>query len=271
MLPTRLTTAWKCSRCRPSRITRQFKSGHSRSDWMSRLMANCCTWQIPAGAAFPLSTLFSASRCKDQRPHGICGRHAILTRRREQRHRVVQHYVCREWLRCANDAAGWWHGRGDAAHRFLVLRGNHRKDAPERERRSKRHWHCGWRYFVWSGFQVRPATNIFSPEKPLNSFVSDVALDMSGSTFVVTPGAYVLDAALNQVGTIPLDPGWGGTAVDPAGRTGYRSFRSRIDVLDLVAFLKTGELVLGDSVDSAYFSPTSSGTWISAGMAVCLR
>ena len=103
-----------------------------------------------------------------------------------------------------------------------------------------------------SGYSA--ATNIFSTEKALNSFVSDVGLNMSGSTLVVTPGAYVLDAALTLVGTIPLDPGWGGTAVDPAGRIGYRSFGSRIDVLDLFAFIKTGELVLGDSVDSAYFT-----------------
>jgi YVTN family beta-propeller protein len=103
-------------------------------------------------------------------------------------------------------------------------------------------------------FRYSAATNTFSPEKALQSFVSDVGLDMSGSTFVVTPGAYVLDAALNLVGTIPLDPGWGGTAVDPAGTIGYRSFSSRIDVLDLFTLLKTGELMLGDSVDSAYFT-----------------
>jgi hypothetical protein len=102
-------------------------------------------------------------------------------------------------------------------------------------------------------FKYSVSTNTFSPEKALNAFISDVSLDMTGSTFLVTPGAYVLDAALNLSGTIPLGLGWGGNAVDPAGRIGYRSIASRIDVLDLSAFLKTGELPLGDSVDQGYF------------------
>jgi YVTN family beta-propeller protein len=100
-------------------------------------------------------------------------------------------------------------------------------------------------------FKYTANTNTFSPEKDLNAFISTVSLDQTGSTFLVTPGAYVLDAALGLTGTISLEPGWGGNATDPGGAIGYKAVASRVDVLDLVAFLKTGELPLGDTVNQA--------------------
>ena len=100
-------------------------------------------------------------------------------------------------------------------------------------------------------FKYTASTNTFSREKDLNSFISAVSLDLTGSRLLVTPGAFVLDAALNLSGTIPLEFGWGGNAVDPGGALAYRAVASRVDVLDLSALLKTGELPLGDTVDQA--------------------
>jgi YVTN family beta-propeller protein len=102
-------------------------------------------------------------------------------------------------------------------------------------------------------FRYGAGTNTFSGPKNLNSFISGVSLDRTGSTLMVTPGTYVLDAALNLSGTIP-GSGWGGSAADPTGSVGYRSVASRVDILNLRTFLKTGELPLGDSVDFAYFT-----------------
>jgi YVTN family beta-propeller protein len=100
-------------------------------------------------------------------------------------------------------------------------------------------------------FKYTASTNTFSPEKDLNAFISAVSLDLTGSRLLVTPGAFVLDAALNLSGTIPVEFGWGGNAVDPGGTLGYRAIASRVDVLDMSALLKTGELTLGDTVNQA--------------------
>jgi len=102
-------------------------------------------------------------------------------------------------------------------------------------------------------FKYTASTNTFSPEKDLNGFISDVSLDHSGSTLLVMPGGYVLDAALNLSGTVPLQSGPGGGAVHPSGTTGYRAVGSRVDVMNLSTFLKTGELPLGDTVGQTYY------------------
>jgi len=105
-------------------------------------------------------------------------------------------------------------------------------------------------------FRYSAETDAFSLEKDLAAFISDVSLDATGSTLLVTPGAYVLDADLSLSGTIQVDVGWGGNAVDPNGLVGYRSVAARLDVLNLSTFLKMGELPLGDSVNDAYvFNP----------------
>ena len=113
-------------------------------------------------------------------------------------------------------------------------------------------------------FRYSTVTNGFSAEKDLNAFVSHVSLDRDGTTLLVTPGAYVLDRALNLAGTIPLEFGSGGNAIAPDGRHGYRAVSSRIDVLDLFALLKTSELPLGDTVDQAQFFNEIGGMAISA-------
>ena len=63
------------------------------------------------------------------------------------------------------------------------------------------------------------------------------------------PGGYVLDAALSLSGTVSLERGPGGGAVDPGGAIGYRAVASRIEMLNLSTFLKTGELSLGDTAE----------------------
>jgi YVTN family beta-propeller protein len=112
-------------------------------------------------------------------------------------------------------------------------------------------------------FRYTAGTDTFSPERDLDAFVSSVSLDRTGSRLLVTPGAFVLDAALNLSGTISLAAGWGGSAVDPAGTIGYRAVASRIDVLNLSTFLKTGELPLGDTLNQTASYLTSGAMAIS--------
>jgi DNA-binding beta-propeller fold protein YncE len=95
------------------------------------------------------------------------------------------------------------------------------------------------------------ASNTFSGPQNQSSFISDVALDMTGSTLLVTPAGHVLDSSLLLSGTVPLEAGQGGGAIDPTWGIGYRAIASRLDVLNLNTFLKTGELPLGDTVSSA--------------------
>ncbi len=98
-------------------------------------------------------------------------------------------------------------------------------------------------------FRYSSATDQFSGEKDLGGFVTFVATDESGATIVVDPGTSVLDASLSLSGTIT--GGGFGVAVHPAGTIGYRVRASSIDVLDLVHFLTTGTLAVGDTVANA--------------------
>ncbi len=105
-------------------------------------------------------------------------------------------------------------------------------------------------------FVYRSATDAFSKEKDLDSFNSYIATDRTGSTFLVNPGTYVLDSALNLSGTIPgsgvvFNPSGFGVAINPSGTVGYRVVSSGIDVLDLTTFLKTDSLPFGDTVETA--------------------
>jgi len=98
-------------------------------------------------------------------------------------------------------------------------------------------------------FRYSSDTNLFSPEKDLNGFVSYIALDQTGSTILVNPGTYVLDASLNLSGTIP--GGGFGVAVDPTGAIGYQVGQARIDVLDLKTLTSTDSLEVGDTLQNA--------------------
>jgi hypothetical protein len=112
-------------------------------------------------------------------------------------------------------------------------------------------------------YRYSAGTNTFSLPRALG-FLRGASLDMNGSTLLVAPAssivanAWVLDAALNISGTILLSSGAGGTAVDPAWGIGYRSVASRLDTLNVVTFLKTGELPLGDTVTPG-FTPSFFG------------
>jgi hypothetical protein len=101
-------------------------------------------------------------------------------------------------------------------------------------------------------FQYSAGTDTFSGPTNLSTFISDAAIDMVGSTFLVTPGALVLDSNLALSGTVTLQLGQGGSAIDPTWGIGYRAIGSHLDVLNLATFLKIGELNLGDTVDSAH-------------------
>jgi YVTN family beta-propeller protein len=98
-------------------------------------------------------------------------------------------------------------------------------------------------------FRYSSDTNLFSPEKDLNGFVSYVALDQSGSTILVNPGTYVLDGSLNLSGSVP--GGSFGVAVDPSGAIGYQVGSARNDVLDLKTLARTDSLEVGDSLTNA--------------------
>ena len=100
----------------------------------------------------------------------------------------------------------------------------------------------------------RASTNTFSGVKRLSAFITDLSLDSTGSTVLVTPGSYVVDASGSMTGTIIGGSGGGGGAVDPTRSIGYRAVDSRIDILNLSTFLKVGELSLGHSVSSAGLS-----------------
>ena len=98
-------------------------------------------------------------------------------------------------------------------------------------------------------------TNTFA-QRSLQSFLSNVALSRTGLVMAAVPGAYVLDAAVNLSGTVVRSSSthhWGGIEVSPDGRVAYRSLGGKIDVMNAVTFLKTGELPLGDTLENAYF------------------
>jgi YVTN family beta-propeller protein len=98
-------------------------------------------------------------------------------------------------------------------------------------------------------FKYLAATDTFTVEKDLSSFISNIALDLSGAVALVNPGTFILDSNLNMVGSIP--GGSFGVAVQPSGTIGYQVGSSRIDVLDLVKFTKSDSLDIGDTVDNA--------------------
>jgi YVTN family beta-propeller protein len=102
----------------------------------------------------------------------------------------------------------------------------------------------------------RASTDSFLP--PLTVNATDVGMNLSGTKFFVVPGGLVLDAGLNQIGTVTGGSGSRGGAVDPTGTVAYRALASKVEILNLITFLKTGEIALGDSV-------TGSTAYASAG------
>jgi hypothetical protein len=98
-------------------------------------------------------------------------------------------------------------------------------------------------------FGYSSALNFFSKEKDLSAFINDVALDGKGTKLILNPGTFVIDSSLNLAGTIP--GGSFGVAIDPAGMTGYRVGPGGVEVLNLLTFLKTGSLQLGDTMTGA--------------------
>ena len=98
-----------------------------------------------------------------------------------------------------------------------------------------------------SFFQVYlAATNTLSASRSIQA--SDAASNANGTKFFTVQGSLVLDAGLNQIGSIANSTGSRGAVVDAAGVVAYRSIESRVEFLDLVTFLETGEVALGDSV-----------------------
>jgi DNA-binding beta-propeller fold protein YncE len=107
----------------------------------------------------------------------------------------------------------------------------------------------------------RAVSNTFDPSVFLTSSLSDIGTNASGTMFLTTPvgttpNCLVLDAGLNQIGTIINGSGAVGAAVSPNGATAYRTMASRVEILNLSTFLKTGEIALGDSVTG--FTPYAS-------------
>jgi len=95
-------------------------------------------------------------------------------------------------------------------------------------------------------FVYTAATNSFTSEKDLAAFVDYITMDRDGSTILVDPGTYVLDATPTLLGTIP--GGGGGVGVVPDGSVGYRvDGTSAIDVLNVDRFLSVRTVVLGDA------------------------
>ena len=101
----------------------------------------------------------------------------------------------------------------------------------------------------------RTATNTFSASK--NTFFGDIALNQSASILLVNNGSLVFDGGLNQIGTVANGNLINGVAVNPAGTLGYRAVQTRVEFLNLVTFLETGEVELGASTvgNSAYGPP----------------
>ena len=104
----------------------------------------------------------------------------------------------------------------------------------------------------------RAVTNTFDSPALQSSQVNDLGVNASGTMFFAIPAGWVLDAGLNQIGTIINGSGSVGSAVSPNGAIAYRTMASRVEILNLATFLKTGEIALGDSV-------TGSTPYASAG------
>jgi YVTN family beta-propeller protein len=96
---------------------------------------------------------------------------------------------------------------------------------------------------VSPGWYQRYDSNIFGP--PRNYSSTDLGLSaFSGKYFLA--GGNVLNSSLDQIGFVT--GGGRGAAVDAAGQKGYRSTNTVLEFIDLVTFLKTGEVDLGVSV-----------------------
>lgn len=108
-----------------------------------------------------------------------------------------------------------------------------------------------------SSLQIYRALNNSFPLH-VDMSLTDVGVNLTGSTFFVVPGGFVLDGNLNQIGTVTGGSGSRGGAVDPTGTIAYRALASKIEILNLITFLKTGEIALTDSV-------TGSTAYASAG------
>jgi DNA-binding beta-propeller fold protein YncE len=117
-------------------------------------------------------------------------------------------------------------------------------------------------------FLYRAATGTFSPERDLNGFISEVAVNRDGSELLVD-GTIVLDGGLNQLGTIV--PGGGPWAVfAPSGHVAYRVAQGGIDVIDTTRFAVTGTLpVVADTMAGALggssvgnVAISSDGAWL---------
>jgi len=101
----------------------------------------------------------------------------------------------------------------------------------------------------------RTSTNTFSA--PKGAFFSDIALSQGASILLVNNGSLVFDAGLNQIGTVANGNLINGVAVNTAGTLGYRSVQTRVEFLNLVTFLETGEVDIGASTsgNSVYGPP----------------
>jgi hypothetical protein len=114
------------------------------------------------------------------------------------------------------------------------------------------------------------ATNSFGGPRSLQLSFYGIAVNGTGSTVFVAPGAFVLDSALNLSGTVTHTSFWsqmfdddpGGVEISLDGREGYRTLGSNLEVIDLVTFLKTRDIALGDTTSTRY--TTAWGSVISS-------
>jgi DNA-binding beta-propeller fold protein YncE len=95
------------------------------------------------------------------------------------------------------------------------------------------------------------ASNSFGAPKPMGQFMSDIAVNRTGSQILASPGTFVLDSAFNLSGTVIGSTGFGGVAIDPRWPVGYRAEGSNLEVLNLATFLEGTNLPLGDTVTTA--------------------
>ena len=118
-------------------------------------------------------------------------------------------------------------------------------------------------------FVYQASTDQFSKEHDLNGFVSRVAVSADG-TLLLVDGRYVLDDALNLLGTIP-GSATPYAAFGPSSAVAYRTASDHIDVLDTSHFLVTGSISVtadtmqgtaGSNVGNLAASP--DGRWLAA-------
>ncbi len=118
-------------------------------------------------------------------------------------------------------------------------------------------------------FVYQASTGQFSNEHDLSGFVSRVAVSADG-TLLLVDGRYVLDNALNLLGTIP-GSATAYAAFGVSSAVAYRTASDHIDVLDTGRFLVTGTIAVtadtlqgaaGSSVGNLAASP--DGRWLAA-------